>query len=71
MAPRSGGAATAAEHNKNAAVAKIATKVVNAAYDAFGSGLHEALLLSGCLILAGAVVAALTIHRKPGETFEL
>ena len=51
--------------------AKIATKVVNAAYDAFGSGLHEALLLSGCLILAGAVVAALTIHRKPGETFEL
>ena len=32
----------AAEHNKNAAVAKIATKVVNAAYDAFGSGLHEA-----------------------------
>ena len=34
-------------------------------------GLHEALLLSGCLILAGAVVAAFTIHRKPGETFEL
>ena len=66
-----GGAATSAEHNKNAAVAKIATKVVNAAYNAFGSGLHEALLLSGCLILAGAVVAALTIHRKPGETFEL
>jgi hypothetical protein len=66
-----GGAATTAEHNKNAAVAKIATKVVNAAYDAFGSGLHEALLLSGCLILAGAVVAVLTIHRKPGETFEL
>jgi hypothetical protein len=29
------------------------------------------LLLSGCLILAGAVVAALTIHRRPGETFEL
>ena len=34
-------------------------------------GTSEALLLSGCLILAGAVVAALTIHRKPGETFEL
>ena len=47
-----------AEHSKNAAVARIATKVVNAAYDAFGSGLHEALVLSGCLILAGAVVAA-------------
>ncbi len=62
----SSGAAGSAEHSKNAAVAKIATKVVNAAYDAFGSGLHEALVLSGCLILAGAVVAALTIHRLPG-----
>ncbi len=67
----SGGAATNAEHNKNAAVAHIATKVVNAAYNAFGSGLHEALALSGSLILAGAIVAALTIHRKPGETFDL
>ena len=47
------------------------TKVVNAAYDAFGSGLHEALVLSGCLILAGAVVAACTIHRRPGEAFEV
>ena len=61
----SGGAAGSAEHSKNAAVAKIATKVVNAAYDAFGSGLHEALVLSGCLILAGAVVAACTIQRLP------
>jgi MFS family permease len=67
----SGGAASNAEHNKNAAVARIATKVVDAAYNAFGSGLHEALLLSGCLILVGAVVAALTIHRKPGESFEI
>ena len=66
-----GGAANKAEHSQNASIAKIATKVVNAAYNAFGSGLHEALLLSGCLILAGAVVAALTIHRKPGETFEI
>ena len=64
MAPPSG-----AEHSKNAAVARIATKVVNAAYDAFGSGLHEALVLSGCLILAGAVVAACTIHRRPEESF--
>jgi EmrB/QacA subfamily drug resistance transporter len=66
----SGGAATSAEHSKNATVARIAAKVVNAAYDAFGSGLHEALVLSGCLILAGAVVAAATVHRRPGETFE-
>jgi EmrB/QacA subfamily drug resistance transporter len=66
----SGGAASSAEHSKNAQVARIATKVVNAAYDAFGSGLHEALVVSGSLILVGAVVAALTIHRS-GETFEL
>jgi len=67
----SGGAAGSAEHSKNAAVAKIATKVVNAAYDAFGSGLHEALVLSGSLILVGAVVAAFTIRRPPsGATLE-
>ncbi len=67
----SGGAASSAEHSKNAAVAQISTKVINAAYDAFGSGLHEALLLSGSLILVGAVVAFFTIHRSRGETYEL
>ena len=67
----SGGSASGAEHSKNAEVARIATKVVNAAYNAFGSGLHEALVLSGSLILVGAVVAALTIHRVRGETFEI
>jgi EmrB/QacA subfamily drug resistance transporter len=67
----SGGAASNAEHSSNAAIAKIATKVVNAAYDAFGSGLHVALDVSGTLILIGAVVAALTIHRPKGETFDL
>jgi EmrB/QacA subfamily drug resistance transporter len=67
----SGGAAGSAEHSKNAAIARIATKVVNAAYDAFGSGLHEALVLSGGLILVGAVVAATTIHRRPGEAFDV
>ena len=65
----SGGAAGSAEHSKNAAVARIATKVVNAAYDAFGSGLHEALVLSGSLILVGAVVAACTIQRPYRESF--
>ena len=49
-----GGAAGQAEHSKNAAIAKIATKVVNAAYDAFGSGLHVALEISGVLLLVGA-----------------
>jgi EmrB/QacA subfamily drug resistance transporter len=61
----SGGAASSAEHSKNAAVAKIATRVINAAYQAFGSGLHIALEISGSLILLGAVVAAVTIHRSP------
>lgn len=67
----SGGAASSAEHSKNEAIARIATKVVDAAYDAFGSGLHEALVVSGALILAGAVVAAVTIPRMRQETFEI
>jgi EmrB/QacA subfamily drug resistance transporter len=67
----SGGAASSAEHSKNEAVARIATKVVNAAYEAFGSGLHEALALSGSLILVGAVVSFFTIHRTRGQTFDL
>jgi EmrB/QacA subfamily drug resistance transporter len=66
-----GGAASSAEHSKNAALAKIATKVVNAAYNAFGSGLHLALEISAALILLGALVAAMTIHRTAGETFDL
>jgi hypothetical protein len=43
--------------------------VVDAAYNAFGSGLHEALVVSGSLILVGAVVSWATIHRPRGETF--
>jgi len=61
----SGGSVSQAEHSKNEAIARIANEVVNAAYAAFGSGLHEALMLSGCLILAGAVVALATIHGLP------
>jgi len=66
-----GGAANKAEHLKNAAIAKIATKVVNAAYQAFGSGLHLALEISGSLLLLGALVAVLTIHRSAGQTYDL
>jgi EmrB/QacA subfamily drug resistance transporter len=66
----SGGQASNAEHSKNAQIAQIATKVVHAAYDAFGSGLHEALLVSGVLILAGAVVAFFTIPRLPHNRSE-
>lgn len=67
----SGGEANQAEHSKNATVAQIATKVVNAAYNAFGSGLHVALDISGVLLIAGAVVAVLCVHRTAGETYEL
>ncbi len=67
----SNNAATKAERSKNAAVAKIATKVVRAAYDAFGSGLHTSLEISGGLLCAGAVVAAITIHRVRGGFGEL
>jgi EmrB/QacA subfamily drug resistance transporter len=67
----SGGAASSAEHSQNATIARISKKVIKAAYDAFGAGLHEALMVSGCLILAGAVVAFFSIHRVSGETYEL
>jgi EmrB/QacA subfamily drug resistance transporter len=66
----SGGAASGAEHSKNATVAKIATKVVHAAYEAFGSGLHLALAISGVLILLGAAVAALAIRSSPTARLE-
>jgi EmrB/QacA subfamily drug resistance transporter len=61
-----GGAASNAEHSKNAAIAKIATKVVNAAYEAFGAGLHLALNISGVLLLIGAVVSVTAVRRRGG-----
>jgi multidrug resistance protein len=67
----SGGAAGQAEHSKNAAIAKIATKVVNAAYDAFGSGLHLALEISGVLLVLGALVAVTMVHVRQGERTDL
>jgi len=59
--------ATQAEQSKNAAVAKIANKVVQAAYNAFGSGLHVSLEISGGLLCLAAVVAATTIRRVRGR----
>ncbi len=67
----SGNAATKAERSKNAAVSEIATKVVHAAYSAFGSGLHTSLEISGGLLCAGALVAAVTVHRVRGGFGEL
>ena len=66
-----GAAVSGAEHDKNAAVAKIATKVVNAAYEAFGSGLHVALDISGVLLLVGAAASLTLVHgRKRVRTKE-
>ncbi|MGH9083365.1 MAG: MFS transporter [Acidimicrobiales bacterium] len=65
------GAAASAQHSKNAAVAKIATQVIHAAYAAFGSGLHLSLDIAGAALVGGAVVAAATVHRHRGELYEL
>jgi predicted MFS family arabinose efflux permease len=66
------GAASSAEHSKSAAVAKLANEVINAAYEAFGSGLHVALDISGGLLLAGAVASAVLVHGRnrvtPGQS---
>ena len=67
----SGGAAGSAEHSTNPAEAKLATEVANAAYAAFGSGLHVALDISALLLLIGAVVAVTMVHVPRGAHYEL
>jgi EmrB/QacA subfamily drug resistance transporter len=67
----SSSAASKAEHSHTVHIADLATKVVHAAYDAFGSGLHLSFEVAGCLLVLGAVVAALTVHHKSGERYEL
>jgi hypothetical protein len=52
-----GGAAAAGEGS-------LVQKVIHAAYDAFASGLHVALFLSAGLLLAAALLAALTLGRR-------
>ncbi len=57
-----GGAAAAGEGT-------LVQKVIHAAYDAFASGLHVALLLSAGLLLAAALLAAMTLgRRQAGES---
>jgi len=67
----SGGAASKAEHSKDAHIAALANKVVNAAYDAFGSGLHVALNISAVLLVIGAVVAVTMVHTPRGARYDL
>ncbi len=61
----------AAEHSHTVHVSKLATDVIHAAYAAFGSGLHLCFDIAGVLLLVGAVVAAVTIRRHPGERYDL
>jgi EmrB/QacA subfamily drug resistance transporter len=64
-------AAKQAEHSHTVHVSELATKVIHAAYAAFGSGLHLCFDIAGVLLLVGAGVAAATIRRRPGEHYEL
>ncbi|MGH9045644.1 MAG: MFS transporter, partial [Acidimicrobiales bacterium] len=64
------GAAAKARSSTNPAIAKIATKVIHAAYGAFGSGLHISLEVSGALLCAGALVALFCVRRVT-KTYEL
>lgn len=64
-------AASQAEHSHTIHVANLANKVIHAAYDAFGSGLHLSFDIAGALLVVGAVVAAATVRRGSGEHYEL
>lgn len=59
------------EHSHTVHIAHLATKVIDAAYSAFGSGLRLSFDIAGALLLVGAVVAALTVFRREGEFYEL
>ena len=67
----SSSAASKAEHSHTVNVADLATRVIHAAYEAFGSGLHLSFDIAGGLLVLSAVVAAVTVHRRSGERYEL
>jgi len=67
----SSSAASKAEHSHTVHIAHLATKVIHAAYQAFGSGLHLSFDIAGGLLALSAVVAAATVHRRSGERYEL
>jgi EmrB/QacA subfamily drug resistance transporter len=67
----SSSAASRAEHSHTVHIANLATKVIHAAYSAFGSGLHLSFDIAGAMLAVSAVVAAVTVHRRSGEHYEL
>ena len=66
-----GSAAAAAGTPAAAGHQSIVNQVIDAAYQAFYSGLDIALLLSAALILAAAVVAAVAVRSDPADLEEL
>lgn len=67
----SSNAASKAEHSHTVHIANLATKVIHAAYDAFGAGLHLSFDIAGGLLVVSAIVAAATVHRRSGERYEV
>ncbi len=63
QAPSSGNSSSQAP----AGELKLEQEVLHAAYSAFQSGLHWALLLSAGLMLAAAVLALVTLRGRPGR----
>jgi EmrB/QacA subfamily drug resistance transporter len=49
---------------KTPAISKIVNEVTNAAYGAFGRGLHLSLNIAGALLLASAVLALTTVYGR-------
>jgi hypothetical protein len=45
--------------------AAIVQQVINAAYHAFGTGLHAALYLSAGLVICAGILAAVTLRPSP------
>ena len=63
--PNSGQASSAADQ-----YGSIVNRVIKAAYDAFYSGLHAALLVSAIVVLCAAVLAAFGFKRAAGAQWE-
>ena len=65
-----GGGLSSGASSEAAHAGKIGDQILGAAYNAFGTGLHLALHISAALLLSGAVVTVLTLHRDKGERYE-
>jgi EmrB/QacA subfamily drug resistance transporter len=59
-------------HSSDPGIQKLINDVINAAYRAFGDGLHQSLTIAAALTFCAAVVAALTIRPgRGGHSYEL